>query len=364
MHIIEFMGPSQDLYWGMTSIQFFFMIQVSAACSALAAAQRAFGIKALEPYASFGLILGLGLGITAPLNLILELHQPLRFISMIYNTHFTSPLSWGVFILLSYMTVIALFALVILRQTLQQRHVSGSGSLATMIVRSGKTSEKSLRLLAYLALVAACCVFLYSSMDLAAVKGRDLWHSSIVPIIFICSAMAASAGLITLFAVLTGRKNPEHFKLLRGWMAFFLLLQLFAQVLWFLIAFVFGDSLGRYAFDYILSAGFQNFIVLGLGGAILLPMVLLYFSSQSKAMLLFASVLTLAGAYLVRWNIIVTGQQIPRSGLEMTPFSADLWSHGGLMQALAPLALWVLLMILVTWTSPWKQVFGQQQEGL
>jgi len=363
MQILEFMGPTQHIYWGMTSIQFFFMIQVSAACTAMAAAQGAFGSKALEPYANFGLVLGLGLGIVAPLNLILELYQPLRFASMLYQTNFSSPLSWGVFVLLVYITVAALYALATLRQMLQRRRVSQNGCLAALISGTREMSQKTLRFLAYLALAAACSVFLYSSMDLAAVKGRDLWHSSIVPVIFICSAFSASAGLMALFAMITGRLKQEHFSLLKGWMSFFLLLQLFAQVLWFLIAFVFGDSLGRFAFDYILNDGFQNFILLGLGGAILLPMVLLYFSRSSQLILLVSSLLTLAGAYLVRWNIIVTGQQLPRSGVDLTPFDMGLWGHGGLVQALAPMALWLLLMILITWTRTWKLVFGQQREG-
>ena len=363
MQIVELMGPTPHVYWGMTSIQFFFMIQVSAACTALAAVRHAFGSNSLEPYANYGLILGLGLGLTAPLNLILELYQPQRFASMLYQTHFSSPLSWGVFVLLGYMALTGLFALALLRRTLQQKPGSATGRLSALLAGKTAIGEKTLRIRAGLALTASCAVFLYSSMDLAAVKGRDLWHSSIVPVVFICSALAASAGLVVLFAILTGRRNPEHFALLRGWMAFFLLLQLFAQALWFLIAFVFGDSLGRFAFDYILSAGFQNFIVLGLGGTILLPMVLLYFSRNSQALLLFAGLLTMAGAYLVRWNIIVTGQQLPRSSVGLTPFEPGLWTHGGLLQALAPLALWIFLMILVSWTGPWKQVFGQQQEG-
>lgn len=363
MQIVELMGPTQHVYWGITSIQFFFMIQVSAACTALAAAQRIFTTKALKPYAGWGLMLGLGMGVVAPINLILELFQPQRFASMLYRTHFSSPLSWGVFVLLVYMTITALFSLATLRHALQQRQGYSAGQLATLIAGKKEVGQNSLRILAGLTLAAAVAVFLYSSMDLAAVNSRDLWHSSIVPVIFICSALAASAGLIVLFSMLTGRRNPEHFSQLRGLMAFFLLLQLFAHALWFLIAFVFGDSFGSYAFDYILSAGFQNFIVLGLGGAILLPLALLYFSRSSQAMLLVASVLTLAGAYLVRWNIIITGQQLPRSGVGLTPVDASIWSHGGLMQALVPLALWIFLMILATWTSPWKLVFEQQQEG-
>jgi hypothetical protein len=33
------------------------------------------------------------------------------------------------------------------------------------------------------------------------------------------------------------------------------------------------------------------------------------------------------------------------------------------MQALAPMALWIFLMIFLTWTNPWKLVFRQRQEG-
>lgn len=362
MQIIELMGPTQHIYWGMTSVQFFFMIQVSAACTALAAAQRLFACRTLEPYANFGLLLGLGLGLVAPLNLILELYQPQRFASMLYQTNFSSPLSWGVFILLGYMAVTALFSLATLRQALQRRPMSGTGRLTALVAGTGEVGRQRLRLLAALTLFAASAVFLYSSLDLAAVKGRDLWHSSIVPVIFICSALAAAAGLVVLFALITKRNNPDHFALLRGWMALFLLLQLFAQILWFLIAFVFGDSLGRFAFDYILSAGFWNFIVLGLGGVIVLPLALLYFSRDSRILLLSAALLTLAGAYLVRWNIIVTGQQLPRGGVERSLLDPGLWAHGGLMQALAPLGLWVFLMILLTWTGPWKLVFRPQQE--
>jgi tetrathionate reductase subunit C len=363
MQIIELMGPSQHVYWGMTSIQFFFMIQLSAACIALAAAQRAFTTKSLRPYRNFGLLLGLSLGIVAPLNLILELHQPLRFVSMLYRTHLSSPLSWGVFVLLCYMALTGLFTFAVLRRDLHHRGVTEKGLLFKLIAGRSPIGENGLRVLAYLTLSAACAVFLYSSMDLAAVNGRDLWHSSIVPVIFICSALAASAGLVMIFALITGRDNPEHFSRLRGWMAFFLSLQLFAEVLWFLVTFVFGDRLGRFAFEYILQAGFQNFIVLGLGCTILLPLMLLYLSRSSRPILLIASILTLAGAYLVRWNIIVTGQELPRSGTAMSQLDTSIWAHGGLMQALAPMALWIFLMIFLTWTNPWKLVFRQRQEG-
>ncbi len=351
MTVVELMGTSQQVVWGMTSIQFFFMVQVAAACIGLAAAQRLVARQALEPYAGVGLFLGLGLAVTAPLNLILELHQPLRFMSMLYRTHLTSPLSWGVFTLLGFMLVSACFALLVLREKLTaaspdnlDRRASGVGG----------------KVLALLTLLAAALIFLYSSMDLAAVRGRGLWHSSIVPVVFICSALAAATGLSGLFAMLVKRLNQERLTLLRGWLGFFLTLQLFAQVLWFLIAFVFGDSFGRFAFDYILAAGFVNFIVLGLGGTVLLPLVLLYFARSSRLLFALAALLSLAGAYLVRWNVIITGQQLPRTGTALIPFAPG---QGGLLQAMAPLALWILLMILATWTGPWKRLVGQQQEG-
>ncbi|WP_029914889.1 NrfD/PsrC family molybdoenzyme membrane anchor subunit [Pelobacter seleniigenes] len=354
MTAIELMGTSQQVVWGMTSIQFFFMVQVAAACIGLAAAQRLVARQALEPYAGVGLFLGLGLAVTAPLNLILELHQPLRFLSMLYRTHLTSPLSWGVFILLGFMLVSACFALVVLREKLT---TACSDNL------DRRASGGRVKVLALLTLLAATLIFLYSSMDLAAVKGRGLWHSSIVPVVFICSALAAATGLSGLFAMLVKRLNQERLTLLRGWLGFFLTLQLFAQVLWFLIAFVFGDSFGRFAFDYILAAGFGNFIVLGLGGTILLPLVLLYWARSSRLLFALAALLSLAGAYLVRWNVIITGQQLPRTGTALLPFAPEWWGQGGLLQALAPLALWILLMILATWTGPWKRLVGQQQEG-
>lgn len=363
MQITELIGSSQQIYWGMTSVQFFFMIQVSAACVALAAAHRAFALKSLEPFASFGLILGLSLALVAPLNLILELEQPARFASMLYRTHISSPLSWGVFTILGYTALAALFALATLRGALQRRDKHHLDPLSRLIAGGAPLGERTLKTLAGLALVGAVAVFLYSSMDLAAVGARDLWHASIVPIVFACSALAAAAALVALFEGMTRGVTGERAVLLRDWITLFLALELVVQALWFLIDFVFGNDVGRLAFDSILNAGFENFIVLGLGATILLPLALLCLAGHSRAALAGASLLTLAGAYLVRWNVVVTGQQIPRTGVGVTPYDLGAWAHGGLMQALAPLALWAAFMIAITWTTPWKLAFGQQREG-
>ncbi len=97
--VIEIVQPVWPAAWSLAIPQYFFMTGVSAAAFLVSSLTYAFGDRRFRPIAGLSLIVALTVLLAAPLNLIADLGQTGRFYELMFATHATAPMSWGVYLL-------------------------------------------------------------------------------------------------------------------------------------------------------------------------------------------------------------------------------------------------------------------------
>lgn len=357
MQLFEIIASRHDVVWGLTAVQYFFMVQVGAACILLASLGPAFDLSGLRRLSGLALLTGITLVATAPLNLIAELMQQGRFASMFWNTHLSSPLSWGVFVINVVLVFAGVYGLALLKNALVQAHRDGSfSSLLPYALVRGKSpvSPATLKILAWLALVGAAALFVYSGMDLASVSSRIMWSPSIVPLLLAVSGVAGAVALLILLERLSGGLPPERAGIYRRALLASLGLLLAVGLVWLLTEFAFADQAGRTVWNYLSGDAFFSFALLAAALGTLLPFILAALRGSAQ-MLTSAALLVLLGGYMLRYVITIGGQEMGRTTAGLNQYAPwDIWAHGGLMAAAGTVGLWVFLMILASWTAPWK----------
>lgn len=356
MELFAVISSEYDVVWGMTAVMYFFMIQLAGACVLLASIGHALKLPRAESFTSLGLLAGITLGAAAPLNLVAELQQPARFASMLWRPHVTSPLSWGVFVIAGFILFSLLYGLDLLRNSAfwrregQSRDFSADSAQNPVLARSGST----LRITAWLALLASVALFLYSGLDLAAVKSRIMWSSSMIPLVMFASALAAGTGLLGLLERITRGLNEDRTSLYRKALSYSLLLLLAAFLVWILTEFAFADQQGSIVWNHLVSHQFLQFFILAGVLGLLAPLALSLVLAHRYAVIL-SGFLVLAGAFSLRWVLVIGGQEIGRTIAGVNTYAPEsIWSHGGLMASLGTLGLWTFLMILASWSKPWR----------
>lgn len=282
----------------------FFLLSMSAA-SFFISFMGLHGVKKFDGYVETGLFAAIGLIGIAPLFIIMQLGQPLRAFQLMLNFNVTSPLSWGVAILLCYAATIVAFA--------WQLFFRGDRELAK---RFG-----------LFAAPFALALFLYSGSVLMVVESRPLWHTSLMPVLFAASGFVSAVAFLLLVDtfgdllrripgaghVLGMQKADGLTSPLRGALVQDIGLDLIL-IATLLVALATGSQAARDTVALLLR-GEMSGIFLGvqllLGAA--LPLGLLLFFKRSRALVAAAAVAAIVGIYAMRYVFIIGGLVLPLS---------------------------------------------------
>lgn len=164
--------------WGVLVALYFYLTGLSAGSFVLSVAAVLFGKKEYKALSRIGAVLAPALLIIAPIILIFDLGQPLRFYYMLLNFNATSIGSWGVWFLTLYPLNAVIYAY----------HVF-------------KGNERASRLFGALGIPLALLVHGYTGYVLALNEVRALWHTALMPWLFLVSAMVSGIALVILVAI-------------------------------------------------------------------------------------------------------------------------------------------------------------------
>jgi tetrathionate reductase subunit C len=361
-HIIEIINVTRDIVWGIDDAHYLFMIGASAAALLFASLVYVLGLKRYEDSAPIGLIVALSLGLAAPFNLIANLSQPGRFYSLFYHTHSSSPMSWGTFILTLYLLATLAHTWTVLRGTLARRG-KGGGSISSLYrilaLGGGASSAAFIRQTGAIAAFFALAVITYTGVEVSVVRAVPLWHSALVPILFITVSLVSGVALVVLVAWFVGGiRNVTQRKAVGDLLFGLLLADLFLQALWLLVEIGFGVRDSQIARQFIFQKHLITFIVVGIGGTVLLPALLLILPSFRRAWgpLSLASLLATIGAWIFRWNMVIGGQEIPKTSAGFYSYTPVLTGHDGVLDVVANIAFALFLLFILTWLFPTEEI--------
>jgi formate-dependent nitrite reductase membrane component NrfD len=238
--------------------------------------------------------------------LFLDLSHKLFVWRFYLALRWTSPMSWGAWILVVAYPVTLLFGLSALSEA-QFEGVMGKCRLAPVgrfLRRARALALGHSRRLAWWNLGTGVALGVYTGILLSTLGARALWNSALLGPLFLVSGLSTGAALMMLFRV-TG--DERHF--LVRWDLLAIGIEL-ALLLLFLIGLTTSGAGGRDAAGLLLGGPFTaQFWTLVVIGGLLVPVLLETLESKLHyRVTAMAPLLVLAGGLALRWIFVAAGQ--------------------------------------------------------
>lgn len=285
--------------WNALVPFYFFLISISAGSLMIASLSTVFGMKQYDVIVRPAAFASLGSLILAPLFLILDLQQPMRFLYVInpLNFNIQSPMSWGGWLLILYGITLVLFA---------KRFITGSASAQAVAETAATASgNKSLNCILF---VLALLLSAYPGFELGMIKAKALWNTQLLPVYFITTSLLAGLGMLLLVTQFTGKKELTE-KFISSVKTVTISL-IAISLVWILSRSMILTTSGlesQLAAQTLWKSGWFVGGELGLG--LIAPLALLLFGNVSKnrTVLTVVSVLLLIGAFSMRYSLVFAG---------------------------------------------------------
>lgn len=374
--VSELVQPVWEVAWSPAIPQYFFMTGVSAAAFLVSSLTYGFGDRRFAPIAGLSLLVALTVLLAAPLNLIADLGQPGRFYELVFATHATAPMSWGVYLLTTYPALILVELLFAFRGALVARADAATGLartawrwLALGATRFGPADRARAhvisRKLALLGIPWALAVHGYTGYILGVMKARPLWHTALMPIIFLVSAMVSGVAFVILVSSVMARLesggrrglDPALGALLAKLLGGFIVADLVLRLFWYSIQWGYGvaayDAVARHLF----VGSFWTAVVVETVLGLLVPLAVALVPALRRRpwALHAAAVLAVVGVWVFRWDTVIGGQLVPKIGAGFYAYAPPGFGGDGIMQVIGNWALWVFLFLAATSLLPWRQ---------
>jgi tetrathionate reductase subunit C len=285
-----------EIPWKIYIPLYFYFTGLSAGSFILSTLSTVFGIKRFKPMALPAAIISFLLLLLAPVCLILDLHQPLRFWHTLVPDYFnnTSALSYGSWLLTLYPITNLIY-----------------------IYYIAIKNDRITRILGMITVPLAIFVHAYTGFAFALVRARAWWHSALMPGFFLTSALLSGIALLFVVALVMDKYreeklDPDLFKSLRIMMIGILVVDLFWNGCFWLTLLV-STADGHAS---ILLALHEKLYVVGeliCGMLVPLAILLLPPTRDNKVWLCLASILIIGGVFLMRYSVVFIGFDIPLS---------------------------------------------------
>ena len=305
MEVQVLYNTPHEIYLGTLIAFYFYLTGLSAGSFVISVISTIGGKVEYKPIGRIGAWLAPLLLILAPINLILDLEQPFRFWHLFYYLNFTSPITYGTFLLTLYPIncLIYLFYLM-------------------------KGDDRLSKLFGIMGIPLAVAVHGYTGFILALGKGRALWSTALMPTLFLVSAMVSGIALVILVASFryiwmnhkgafpTEERREQERKLIYGlgkFMGGLIIMDLFLvanDILVLLTSHIEALEVAKLIMKGPFAPLFIGVEII-LGGIV--PIFIIFYPRLGRSLkgVMSASVLTLVGVLAMRIVVVIAGQYIP-----------------------------------------------------
>lgn len=281
---------------------YFYLTGLSAGSFVISVISTIGGKIEYKPIGKIGAVMAPLLLMVAPINLVIDLEQPLRSWHLFVYMSPTSPITYGSFLLTAYPISGIIYAFYVFTNNQRMSRIFGIIGIPLALATHG-----------------------YTGFILALGKGRALWSTALMPTLFIVSAMVSGIALVIVVAAIrniffTKGKTAEDIakdrKLILGlgkYMGASIGVDLFL-VSNDIIVLLTSKEEEYHVAKLILQGDFST-LFLGveiiLGSIIPLLIVFLPRTGRSLKWVVGASILTLIGIFAMRVVVVIAGQSIP-----------------------------------------------------
>jgi len=381
-HAAPFSGyvyPNETVIpWTVLIVVYPYLTGLVAGAFTISSLYQVFGFRRLEPVAHFALLISLSCMVAVPLPLLLHLGHPERAFNAMLTPHLTSAFAVfsyaaAFYVLLLMLETWFVFRPFIVREA-QQREGLVAWFYRALSLGSYDLSEKAMSYdrkwilaLAIIGIPGAHGLHGYVGFVFGSLKSREWWSSDLMPAIFLFSAIISGTALVIVLYVLSCklRRVPVDLACLKG-MAYalwgFMMFSLLLEGVEF-ASLVYRAREGiEVIMDYVKGPLIVPFFIMQFGIGSVLPLALITFmiwrGTTGKALVagvVGSAVLVLLAVLMMRWNVVIGGQEIAKTGKGLLTYQPLIFGREGILAAASVLvAPFVLLLVMIWVLPPWQ----------
>jgi len=375
-----FVYPNETIFpWTVLIVVYPYLTGLVAGAFTVSSMYHVFGMQRFKPVARLALLTALCCMVVVPVPLLLHLGHPERAFNALITPHITSAFAVfgyaaGFYVVLLMLENWFVFRPHIVRQAQQTQGIArlfyrvlslGSNDLSDNAMRY---DHKWIFALAVIGIPAAHGLHGYVGFVFGSLKSREWWSSDLMPAIFLFSAIISGTALLIVVYVISCwlRKVSVDQPCVKG-MAYalwgFMMFTLVLEAVEFASLVYRGREGTDIILEFVKGPLIVPFAVLQFGIGSLIPLLALSFmiwnGTSGKALItgVFVSAcLVLLAVLMMRWNVVIGGQEIAKTGKGLLQYVPTVLGREGLAAAAGVVvAPFVLLSIAVRLFPPWAQ---------
>jgi Ni/Fe-hydrogenase subunit HybB-like protein len=366
--------------WGVLIVIYPYLTGLVAGAFTVSSLYHVFGMQQFKPVARLALLTSLSVMLFVPTPLLLHLgHAERSYYSMI-TPHLTSAFAMFGFFAAFYTVLLILEVWFVFRADNVARAQNSTGLTRTfyraVTLWSDDVSPRALAIdakwlltLAIVGIPSAHGLHGYIGFVYGSLKARQWWESDLMPVIFLFSAIVSGIALLMVLYVVASkvRRVPIDHACLKGltyalWG--FLMFTVILEGLGFTNLVYKGKEGVDIIVEYVQGPLFIRYFVLQFGFGALLPIavmgIMIARNVRGKAFVTGATIsalLVLMNVLLMRWNVVIGGQEIAKTGKGLLTYQMPFLGHESFVSAsvllIAPfLLLWLLTRLFPPWADP------------
>lgn len=356
--VTEVVVPRYGLAWYPWAVQYFFLVALSY-CTLWLSAPGLLGAKNWLKTSRLALFACVSTTLVAPVALLADLHQPLRFWH--FYAHPT-PWSWmsiGAFVLPLYVGAVVALGYLFWRPSMQElRDAPGLQGLVARLVCLGnwQTPRVLVPLLTLAALALSTGIILYTGAEVAVVKGRPLWNTVWLPVMFLTTGILGATGLVLVLNRISGVRHLATDRRMLSIMTLSGLICGLIALTWYLDGSNEVSGSVAEALESIRgNPTWRNMAFWGLfAGAFLTASAwLLSIRPRLQPLAWLAGLLALHVAWMFRWAVLMDVQTVARNTAGTNDYSIAFGSSGWL-GVIGIFGLWLAALLLIELFVPWR----------
>ncbi len=363
--------------WSVLIVVYPYLTGLVAGAFTVSSLYQVFGMQRFKPVAHFALLTSLCFMIFVPTPLLLHLGHPERAFNSSITPHWTSAMAVFGYAASFYIALLVLETWFAFRPHIVHEAARRKGALGwffrALSLGSDDLSPTAMRYdrkwifaLAVTGIPAAHGLHGYVGFIFGSLKSREWWSSDLMPVVFLFSAIISGVALLIVlyFASCKLRRVPVDEPCIKG-MAY--TLWGFAMATLVLEGLEFASLVykAREGIDTIMSYVEHQlvipFFVLQFGIGAVTPILVLswLFWRGVKGRVLVGGItasacLVLMSVFMMRWNVVIGGQEIAKTGKGLVDYHMLIFHREGLAPALALVAAPLALLYAVTrFFPPW-----------
>lgn len=363
--------------WSVAIVVYPYITGLVAGAFTVSSLYQVFGFERLKPVAHLALLTSLCFMFFVPLPLLLHLGHPERAFNNLLTPHLTSAMAVFGYFATFYIVLLMMETWFAFRPYIVEQAQKGNGLRGTfyrmLTLGSYDVSEKALRYdrkwifwLALAGIPGAHGLHGYVGFVFGSLKAREWWSSDLMPLVFLFSAIISGVALLIVIYVLSCwlRRITIDLACLKG-LAYtvwaFIMVALVLEALEFSNIIYKGREGVDMIVQYVTGPLLVPYFVLQFGIGAILPFLLLTYmiwsGTSGKALIAgatFSACLVLLSVFMMRWNVVIGGQEISKTGQGLLEYQVQLFGKEGLFVSLllvfAPL---LMLLGLTRLFPPW-----------